>query len=99
MHECRSASKRCNCSIFTEKCWNSFSSRKLSAGWIDTPAGVSNSIKKSGAYVSNFTVSGSCSQDEVRYQSSKDVPAAQCCTGTMSVLASFGSSSSRITVN
>lgn len=46
-----------NCSTFAEKCWNSFSSRKLSAGWIDTPA-------------------------------------AQCCSGTFSVLESFGSSSS-----
>ena len=83
-----------NCSTFAEKCWNSFSSRKLSAGWIDTPAGLSNSIKKNSGYESNFSISGSCSQDEVKYQSSKDAPAAQCCSGTFSVLESFGSSSS-----
>lgn len=83
-----------NCSTFAERCWNSFSSRKINAGWIDTPAGLSNSIKKIGGYESNFSLSGSCGSDEVKYQSSRDMTAAQCCSGTISVLESFGSSSS-----
>lgn len=83
-----------NCSTFAEKCWNSFSSRKIDAGWIDTPSSLSKSIKKYGGYETNFSLSGSCGADEVKYQSSREMTAAQASSGTISVLESFGSSSS-----
>lgn len=83
-----------NCSTFATKCWNSFSSRKLSAGAINTPSGLTSSIKKNSGYASDFSISGSCSTDDVKYQSSQTASLKTCSLKTVSVLKGSSSSSS-----
>jgi len=42
-----------NCSSFTERAWNSFAGTKVSAGTLDTPTNLANSIKSKSGFATN----------------------------------------------
>lgn len=61
-----------NCASFAARCWNSISSREISAGWISRPKKLKRKIKKKSGDVKNITFKFPCTSSDVWYQTSQN---------------------------